>query len=289
MKTKKRLLNLISFILIIFLFAGCSGGQQENADFINNASNFFINSKSSDTLSFNVAFFSKRKIDKIDYIGIEGVNINNDDYIVNIIDNNIGALNSYKYKGLYIKYIMVEITAKDNIKNCAFENLILNVDGVRQSLKFSTPVNHIFSEGNIFAEELQISVIPNEFPSSFINNKQECVTYEFYATEDVELQGIRFDDFLSVSNVIYAIGDEDPHNADFPIDVKKGETIKISFSFTSNSANELSYVATNIYFDYLTKSDNEKLFNSVFIVFDPIYPIVENDTTNINKIIDSLK
>ena len=48
---------------------------------------------------------------------------------------------------------MVEITAKDNIKNCTFENLILNVDGVRQSLNFSTPVNHIFSEGNIFTEQ----------------------------------------------------------------------------------------------------------------------------------------
>ena len=184
---------------------------------------------------------------------------------------------------------MVEITGKDNIKNCTFENLILNVDGVRQSLSFSTPVNHIFSEGNIFTEGLQISVIPNEFPSSFINNEQESVTYEFYATEDVVLQDIRFDDFLSVSDVIYAIGDEDAHNAEFPISVKKGETIRISFSFTSNSANELSYVATNIYFDYLTKSDNTKHFNSVFVVFDPVYPIIENDNTKINKIVDSLK
>ncbi len=289
MKMKKCLLNSISLILIIFLFSSCTNRQQETADFMNTASNIFINSKSLDTLSFNVALFSERKIDKIDYIGIEGTNVNNDDYTVNLIDNNIDVLNSYKYKGLYIKYIMVEITAKDNIKNCTFENLILNVDGVRQSLSFSTPVNHIFSEGNIFSEELQISVIPNEFPSSFINNKQEGVTYEFYATEDVVLQDIRFDDFLSVSNVIYAIGDEDAHNANFPISVKKGETIRISFSFISNSANELSYVATNIYFDYLTKFDNEKHFNSASIVFDPIYPVIENDNTNIDKIVDSLR
>lgn len=289
MKTKKCLMNLISLILIIFLFSSCTSEQQEIANFMNTASNIFINSKSSDVLSFNVALFSKEKISQIDYIGLEGTNVNNDDYIVNIIDNNIDVLNSYKYKGLYIKYIMVEITGKDNIKNCTFENLILNVDGVRQSLSFSTPVNHIFSEGNIFTEGLQISVIPNEFPSSFINNEQESVTYEFYATEDVVLQDIRFDDFLSVSNVIYAIGDEDAHNAEFPISVKKGETIRISFSFTSNSANELSYVATNIYFDYLTKSDNTKHFNSVFVVFDPVYPIIENDNTKINKIVDSLK
>ena len=276
MKTKKCLMNLISLILIVFLFSSCTSEQQEIANFMNTASNIFINSKSSDALSFNVALFSKEKISQIDYI-------------VNIIDNNIDVLNSYKYKGLYIKYIMVEITGKDNIKNCTFENLILNVDGVRQSLSFSTPVNHIFSEGNIFTEGLQISVIPNEFPSSFINNEQESVTYEFYATEDVVLQDIRFDDFLSVSDVIYAIGDEDAHNAEFPISVKKGETIRISFSFTSNSANELSYVATNIYFDYLTKSDNTKHFNSVFVVFDPVYPIIENDNTKINKIVDSLK
>lgn len=289
MKRKKSLLNLISVILIIFLFSGCSSGQRETADFMNNASSIFINSKSLNTLSFNVALFSKQKIEKIDYVGIEGVNVNNNDYTVNIIDNNIDVLNSYKYKDLYIKYIMVEISAKDNIKNCTFENLILNVDGVRQSLSFSTPVNHIFSEGNIFTEELQISVIPNEIPSSFINNEQALVTYEFYATEDVVLQGIRIDDFLSVSNVIYAIGDKDAHNADFPISVKKGETIRISFSFTSDSANELSYVATNLYFDYLTKADNKKLFNSVLVVFDPIYPVFDGDTTNINKIVESLK
>ena len=252
MKTKNILLNLISLILIIFLFSGCSSGQRETADFMNNASNIFVNSKSLNTLSFNVALFSKQKIEKIDYVGIAGVNVNNNDYTVNIIDSNIDVLNSYKYKDLYIKYIMVEIIAKGDVENCTIKNIILNVDGVRQSLSFSTPVNHIFSEGNVFTEELQISVIPNEFPSSFINNEQGVVTYKFYATEDVVLQGIRLDNFLSVANVVYAIGEENPHSAHFPINVKKGETISISFSFTSDSANELSYVATNLYFDYLT-------------------------------------
>jgi hypothetical protein len=289
MKTKNILLNLISLILIIFLFSGCSSGQWETADFMNNASNVFVNSKSLNTLSFNVALFSKQKIEKIDYVGIAGVNVNNNDYTVNIIDNNIDVLNSYKYKDLYIKYIMVEIIAKGDVKNCTIKNIILNVDGVRQSLSFSTPVNHIFSEGDIFTEELQISVIPNEFPSSFINNEQEVVTYKFYATEDVVLQGIRLDNFLSVANVVYAIGEENPHSAHFPINVKKGETISISFSFTSDSANELSYVATNLYFDYLTKADNKKLFNSVSVVFDPVYPVFNNDATNINKIVDSLE
>jgi hypothetical protein len=289
MKTKNILLNLISLILIIFLFSGCSSGQRETADFMNNASNIFVNSKSLNTLSFNVALFSKQKIEKIDYVGIAGVNVNNNDYTVNIIDNNIDVLNSYNYKDLYIKYIMVEIIAKGDVKNCTIKNIILNVDGVRQSLSFSTPVNHIFSEGDVFTEELQISVIPNEFPSSFINNEQGVVTYNFYATEDVVLQGIRLDDFLSVANVVYAIGEENPHIAHFPINVKKGETISISFSFTSDSANELSYVATNLYFDYLTKADNKKLFNSVSVVFDPIYPVFNNDATNINKIVDSLE
>lgn len=252
------------------------------------APNIFINSKSPDVLSFNIALFSKEKINIIDYIGLEGTDINNNDYSVNIIDNNIDSFNSYKYKELYIQYIMVEITRKNNIESCNFENLIINVDGVRQSLHFSTPVNHKFTDGNVFSEDLQISVMPNEFPSNFINNDQERVTYEFYAAEDIVLQDIYFDDFLSVSNVIYAIGDEDAHKAEFPINIKKGQTIKIAFSFDSKSANNLSYLATNIYFNYLTKSDNEKHFNSALVVFDPIYPFFENDNTNINKIIDSL-
>ena len=176
MKTKNILLNLISLILIIFLFSGCSSGQRVTADFMNNASNVFVNSKSLNTLSFRVALFSKQKIEKIDYVGIAGVNVNNNDYTVNIIDNNIDVLNSYNYKDLYIKYIMVEIIAKGDVENCTIKNIILNVDGVRQSLSFSTPVNHIFSEGFIFTEELQISVIPNEIPSSFINNEQLYLT-----------------------------------------------------------------------------------------------------------------
>ena len=118
MKTKNILLNLISLILIIFLFSGCSSGQRETADFMNNASNIFVNSKSLNTLSFRVALFSKQKIEKIDYVGIAGVNVNNNDYTVNIIDNNIDVLNSYKYKDLYIKYIMVEIIAKGDVENC---------------------------------------------------------------------------------------------------------------------------------------------------------------------------
>ncbi len=289
MKTKKCLLNLMTLILIISILSACSNENQITDDFLSTAPNVFINSKCSDVLSFNIALFSKKKINQIDYIGLEGANIINDDYNVNIIDNNIDALNTYEYKGLYIKYIMVEIKCKNNTKKCNFDNLIINVDGVRKSLHFSTPVNHQFTEGNVFTEGLQMLVMPNEFPSNFINNDQESVTYEFYATEDVVLQDIYFEDFLSISNVIYAIGDEDAHNAKFPINIKKGNTIRISLSFSSESANALSYLATNIYFYYLTKSNNEKHFNSAFVVFDPIYPLSENDNTNINKIIDSLE
>ncbi len=289
MKIQKKLLSVIVLLVVCFLFSACSMEHQSTAQFLSTSSNIFVNTKSPNVCAFNVALFSDHKINQVDYVFLESPDISSEDYTVDIVNNNIDVLDTYQYQGFYIKNIMVEIRCEKPIENSSFESLILNVDGTNHTLHFSTPVTHHFVEGIVFSDKLQIMVFPNEFPSNFINDKQASAVYEFYATEDIALQDIYFDDFLSASNVMYAIGNEPPREAEFPIHVKKDEKLNLYLSFTSESDYDLSYVSTNIYFDYLAESSNERYFNSGVVTFDPIYPILDNDTSHIDKIIDSLK
>lgn len=289
MKMRKKLLSVIVWLAVCFLVSSCSMKYQSTAQVLSTASNIFVNTKSPDVCSFNVALFSKHKINQIDYVSLGSRDISDEDYTVNIVDNNIDVLDAYQYKGMYIKNIIVEIKCKKPNINASFEHLVLNVDGINYTLQFSAPVTHHFMEGIVFSDKLQIMVFPNEFPANFINDNQASVVYEFCATEDIELQDIYFDDYLSASNVMYAIGDEPPCEAKFPIRVKKDEELKLYLSFSAESDLGLSYISTNIYFEYLVESSNERCFNSGVVTFDPIYPILDNDTSHIDKIIDGLK
>lgn len=291
MKSWRICLSLF-LIFVITLFPACadsnSGNQNKTVDFSSNASEILINSKSPDVLSFNIALFSNKKISDVQYIGLEGININNADFNVEIIDNGTDALDGYKYKGLYTKCIMLEITKTGSTKSCEFNNIVLNVDGERRNISFSTPVKHQFIEGNIFTEVLQISVVPNEFASSYINNGEQGAIYKFNATEDLTIESIFFDDFLEPLDVTYSINNAKSQNATFPIAVKKGQQIKIGFSFSSTKATTNSYISTNLFFEYKTTNNSTNLHNSAVVVFDPIYPLKDKDFTNIDKLIDAV-
>lgn len=289
MNRKLRLLATI--LLLVVAFSSCTNEtiiDEQTKDFVCNTSNILIHSTASNSFSFNVALFSKERIKKVEFIGFEGESIDNDNFNVNIIDNNIEVLDDYEYKGYHIKYVMIEITNNSSAEICNFDTLLLNVDGIRRTLSFDTPINHTFQEGNVFTDKLQISVIPNEFPSDFINSETQSATYEFYATEDVILQQVRFEDFLTPCNIIYGINDDEAQTAEFPIYVNKGDKLRISFSIMSELANSSSYLTTNIYFDYLSKTDNTNYYNSAIVIYDPVYPLKDNDTSNIDNLIDSL-
>ncbi|HHZ02214.1 MAG TPA: hypothetical protein GX396_04660 [Tissierellia bacterium] len=92
-----KFVRLFVLVFVIAFFPSCNnsnfGSQDAMVDFASNASKVFINSKSPEVLSFNIALFSNKKISDIKYIGLEGANINNDDFDVNIIDNSVDALN----------------------------------------------------------------------------------------------------------------------------------------------------------------------------------------------------
>lgn len=293
MKFKKFSQLFALLVLIITIFTSCTksntGRHGKELDFASNGSKVFINTKSSNVLSLNIALFSNNKISDVKYIGLEGSNINNADFDVNIIDNTVNELNRFKYKGLYTKYIMLEITKKNEaVQSCEFNKLVLNVDGERRDINFSTPVKHQFVEGNVFTEALEISVIPNEFAASFINNKDASAIYEFTATKDLTIERVYFDDFLEPIDIFYSINNSQPQSAIFPINVSNGDQINIGFSIDSKIVDSNSYVSTNLIFEYKTNNSDENIYNSVFVVFDPIYPLTDNEFKNIEQLIDGI-
>jgi len=291
--TMKRTFSVnIACIVIITLFsvstAGCCDKRTKSADFLTNSSHVYINTECSSAVSFHLALFSKQKIHEIKFAGLEGNDIYNESLDVDIYQNDSDIINSYKYQGYHLKYIMIEIKPNsDEVIDCNFERIALNVDGVIRKISFTKPVEHKFSGGNIFTEPLQISVVPNDMPSAYINDTSQYVIYEFLATEDIMLQEIRFSDFIYPANVTYTIDGSESMEAVFPISVSKGQRLKISFSFMSETADKFSYVTNNIYFDYLTES-GMSFYNSAVIVFDPIFPILDNNLSPIRTLYDHI-
>ncbi len=282
----------IACIVIIILFsistAGCSDKRTKSADFQSNGSHVYINTECSSAMSFRLALFSKQKIHEIKFAGLEGNDIDSESLGVDVYQDDSDIINSYKYKGYHLKYIMIDIKPNsDEVIDCDFERIVLDIDGVIRKISFAKPVEHKFSGGNIFTEPLQISVLPNDIPSSYINDTSQNVIYEFYATEDIMLQEIRFSDFIYPANVTYTIDGSELQEAVFPVSVNKGQRLKISFSFMSDTADKFSYVTTNIYFDYLTES-GASAYNSAVIVFDPVFPILDNDLSPVRTFYDHI-
>ena len=286
---KKCWFSFILGLVALLMLSACSNyrASDKNDGFVSNASHVFIDSTSSDVLCFNLAVFSKSEIEKVEYLGLEGTNNNDADYVVSIFDNNIDILNDYEYKGWHIKYCMVEVKCLGNVDNCNFENLVLSIDGNKQTVHFDTAVKHKYSEGNVFSDKLQVAVFPVEFSTSTINTSAGTV-YEFRASDDITLNGIRFDEYIVASNIMYSINYEEPQPAEFPIEVKKDQTIKLSLSFNSNQIESTDYVLTNIYFDYTVESTNTDAYCGGVVVFDPIYPINSDDVSAINTLIERI-
>lgn len=285
---KLRIISLVIFVLsMCLILSSCNEGNELSVEFDTNAENIYVNTKSPNTMSLNLALFSKKKIKNVSYIGFESTNVNMEDFDVSIIDNELSELNEHKYKGMYTKYMLIEITKKNNVKECEINSIILNVDGTNQKITFKNPLKHQFDEGNIFTEELQPQVIPNEFASSFINQTTTGATYEFYANEDVTLEKIYFDDYINPVNVTYAINDKGSNELSLPVKINKDEKISLNLSFTSENIKSTDYVATNMVFEYKINNGNTTKSNSAYVVFDPVLPLEEGNLDNVDCLIDS--
>lgn len=283
----KRIISAILLSCLLIAFSACVKDAGSN-EFMTNASHVFVTSTSPNSFSFNLALFTKEPIGKVECLGLEGESINSSDYSVSVIDNNTDLLNNYSYKGWHIKYCMIEITAAEGVERCSFERIVLNIDGTAQKVSFTRPIEHVYSEGNVFSDVLRISVFPNEFPSSFINDESQSAVFEFYAVEDISLNGIRFDDHLQASEAVYSIDNSEPIRAEFPIELKKGQTIRIALSLGSDTLGHADYVITNVYFEFTKAFDNARSRCGGVVVFDPIYPIMGSDVSGIDSMIDTI-
>ncbi len=284
---KKLSVKGLLLLLILVTICSCAGGKAKK-DFYSNASELLVNSANEDVLSFGFTLFTKTKVSKVECIGLDGPGINYQDYNVEILDNNVDQLNEYRYRGLYVQTLLITITPRVSIEKCNITRIHLNVDGEKHKVDFPNPLIHDFTYGNIFTEELRIAIIPNEFPSSFINDSEQLMTYMFTATEDVVLEEIACTDFLELTDFLIRENGVLVENSAFPVSFSAGSDVDISFRYTSDLANECSYVATNLIFKYREALNNEELINMVQLIFDPIYPISDDNTSPLDHLIDRL-
>lgn len=286
MKRRQRPLPLLFFAALLALLAAC--GSQQPTVILDTASNVYVCSKDPFSCTFNVSLFSNRRIRQVDYIALQSNDGSTEGCSVNIGDSNNEDLDRFRHQGYYFQDLSVKITCDEPGKRICVDALVLNVDGTPYTLTFPTPVTHTFADGMSFSEELQIGVIPFDFPSSFINNDSESFQYIFTAQEDVVLQDVHFDAFLSPANMMYAIGGGAFRKAEFPISLKQGQTLNLSLSFQSDQASPFSSVATTLHFDYLVASSQQPRTNSCAVFFNPISPIPDHDTSHISRMLDDL-
>lgn len=281
----KKPVYLISVLAVILtLFSSC---DRTDPQVVTNIGKVFVNSEES-VMSFNFCTISKNEVKNVTCVGLEGASIEHDKIDITVTENNTDELNNYVYKGWHIKNHMVELSCKEGVELCEVERIVLDIDGQIQKIPFQTPARHVFGDGNVFSDVLQLSVFPNEFPSSFINSDNQCAVYEFTAQEDLEITGIRFRDFLTYSDAWYSVNDVEGQEAAFPIAIKKGESVRISISFHSDCADSMSYVVTNMYFDYTTVVEGQTGYCGAVVVFDPVYPLNPDDMSKFDEMITKL-
>jgi hypothetical protein len=237
--------------------------------------------------------FSKNRISNVSCIGLEGKNVNYEDYTIDIISSadGIEEIDNYKYRGLFLKCLNIELTLKEQrtIESIEIHKIIFDVDGERREVEFDHPIKHEFIGGNVFTEYLQIAVMPNGFSTRFINSgaDEHRVAYRFNTTESIVLERIYALDYLTLSNLTYSVNGSDMQELQLPLEVPAERSLSIEVSFESPMDVRYSELMTNIFFDYKTK-EGVSYTNELVVVFDPIFPIQDHNIDHINKLVEHL-
>lgn len=281
-------LYIVPFILTSILFS-CSQLSSNN-DTLNlyfNAEKVLISSENESSLSFEITFFSKNKVKKYEYLGLEGTNIEN--LNVEMIDNTIDKIKSHKYKDYYTTVLMVTIIPNEQINSeIEINRLALNINEQSHKVEFTTPIVHSFRGGNVFTHDFVPYMMPNEMSSLVIINDDELL-YQFEAKTDLELENVYAQDFITPSISKMNIGGNIvEENIQFPISIPANTMVELVLQFSGNepTINELNYISTNLFFEYTTKENSEKQSNEVVVFLNPIYPIT-NDLNKIENYIDA--
>lgn len=276
--------------LMIFSLCSCSNSNDKiDIEFESNADKILVNMNNDIEIAFNIALFSNDKINEVKFLQAYGKNIENISFDAELTDNTPDGVKDNAYKGVYCKYICVELLFEDNAQDSEIEKITLNVDGKKRDIIFSTPIKCQFAEGNIFTDQLLALSVANGFSTSIINDEEEKVDYIFEADEDLTLNKIYLKDFVDIADISVSVDQDEEKQLEMPLHIKKGQTVEISLSFSSDKIESSNYVTTNIFFEFTTDKDKKEYVNSATVSFDPIYPISDNDISIIEKMIDDLK
>lgn len=282
-----RLCVLISILIVVLFSTSCSSNEAKN-DFYSNADYILVNTNKETALCFQLSLFSKSKIEKVDFISFQGSNVS--DLKVDFIDNTIDEIKDYKYKGLYTKVLNFTVKPGSS-KDITINEALLKIDGKEKKITFKNPIKHTYSEGNIGSEEMMIGIIPNDMAATVINDSEELFTYVFNTQKDIELRSITIRDYLKPVDLKIKVDDVEVGNIDsLPLDIGANKEVKIIFYFssTNDAVNNVSYLGTNLKFEYNVKGSSDILKNDFLIYFNPIYPFQDNDFSRIQKCIDKV-
>lgn len=282
-----RLCVLISILIVVLFSTSCSSNEAKN-DFYSNADYILVNTNEETALCFQLSLFSKSKIEKVDFISFQGSNVS--DLKVDFIDNTIDEIKDYKYKGLYTKVLNFTVKPGSS-KDITINEALLKFDGKEKKITFKNPIKHTYSEDNIWSEEMMIGIIPNDMAATVINDSEELFTYVFNTQKDIELRSITIRDYLKPVDLKIKVDDVEVGNIDsLPLDIGANKEVKIIFYFssTNDAVNNVSYLGTNLKFEYNVKGSSDILKNDFLIYFNPIYPFQDNDFSRIQKCIDKV-
>jgi len=294
--TATTVLRLLFGLVVATCLQGCSEGVMQTGpwpeQFGTNAPMVLVNQGGMGVVSFSMALFSTQPIEHVDFLSLKATGADEDSFAVTVNDNDVEGLERHVYHGWHTKYILVTVTATDGTEACEFPAITLDVDGQSRLIQFPTPIVMASRGGNAFTDSLRGLVLPNGFGSSFLNSSDETAIYIFEVVEDLTMTRIHLADYVTVGSMTARIGngtnDSGPFDVHLPLQLRAGQKLQLELSFASNVANSQTYVATTLFFDFVSAQTVETQTDSVSVEFDPISPISGDDFSKVDMIIDSL-
>ncbi len=269
------------FVLSMLSLSACAGSNtSENTGYYDNSAYINVNVAASNVLCFDMVFFTKEKVNSVEYISLAGEG-GADSFRVSVINNTIDIYSDHVYKGLYCSDFMFECTPDKQNADYTIDGIELKINGEAKKFKFRNPIKYNSGEGNnIFDDKLQVYQFPCEFPSAFINSG-EYAKYDFIANEKIKLEEIYVGGGLEADVKLIQNGME--KECEFPLEVEAGAELSLNIGYKSEILNEFNYVLTNLYFTY--ECGGQKYTSKGVIVFSPTSP-VDPELKTIDSYID---
>lgn len=264
-----------SFIIVVLmiLLTAVTGCSKKINDYYDNSEYIRIDVSSGDVLCFDIAFFTKEKMQTVEFVGFEGEGFGSNSFDVTVINNSLDMYGDIPYRELYCSDWMLECKNGDNAAECTISAMVLKLNGESKKITFDEPLKYRAGEGNdMFSGKLVFSMFANEFASSIINSGDPAL-YCFQAKENVTLKEIKAGAGLDVKVSVF-LNDDLNTEYSLPLKIKAGTKVTMNVTYTSETLNKFNYVLTNLYMLYST--EGEEYTGKAVIVFSPTSPVDEN-------------